>query len=178
MNIALIGMPGSGKSTVGERLAHTTGRRFLDIDRLLEIAHGKTIADLLRSEGEVKFMAIEEKQILELKEIYNAVIAPGGSVVYSEKAILHMRSISEVLFLDVGLKDIVRRIGIQPRGIVGLGEMGMEELYRQRKKLYEKSAHINVEVPSGQSEDDTLKSVIGALLGVQRHPAEPAMAYL
>ena len=84
-NIVLLGMPGSGKSTVGVLLAKSLGMRFIDTDLLIQEQEGKLLSEIIREEGLEKFIAIENRVNAEV-QAENSVIAPGGSAIYGEKA--------------------------------------------------------------------------------------------
>ena len=82
-NIILIGMPGSGKSTLGVLLAKALGRRFVDTDLLIQEREGRLLQDIIDHDGIEKFLQIEEQVLLSV-DVEHAVIATGGSVVYSQ----------------------------------------------------------------------------------------------
>lgn len=140
--VTLIGMPGSGKSAVGRVIAMRLGWEFIDTDLCIERRFGKKLQAVVDQVGTEEFGRIEEQTVLGLAGEGPAVISTGGSVVYSEAAMRHLASISTVIFLDVPLPQLHRRIARQPaRGIVGMGDGGLEELYRNRFELYHKYAH-------------------------------------
>jgi len=88
-NLALIGMPGAGKSTLGVLLAKRTARSFLDSDLLIQQAEGTSLQEIIEQRGIEVFRHIEERVVLEI-DCSDAVIATGGSVVYSEIAMEHL----------------------------------------------------------------------------------------
>lgn len=143
MNLTLIGMPGAGKSTIGKKLAGELKYNFIDIDKKIEKIEKKSIQKILDSLGEKGFVLVEEREILKLNGVSNAVISPGGSVIYSKKSMELLKKISVIIFLKSSLKKIKKRIyNINNRGIVGLREKGFEKLYKEREKLYNKYANI------------------------------------
>ena len=93
-NIVLIGMPGSGKSTVGVLLAKLLGYDFLDSDLLIQKAEGKRLYEILRDSGNDYFIKLEDKINAEIN-CKNTVIATGGSVVFCEKAMEHLHTPSQ-----------------------------------------------------------------------------------
>ena len=103
MNITLIGMAGAGKSYTGKALARKLGYSFIDIDIVIEKKLKKKLHDVVCSIGDRGFVKLEEKTILALKNPKNTVISPGGSVVYSKKAIEHLRKAGPVVFLKTFL---------------------------------------------------------------------------
>ncbi len=152
-------MPGSGKSTVGKELAGRLDYSFIDIDRLMEKNEGQPVQRILDRLGDEKFLQLEEMTVLSLKP-YNAVISPGGSIVYMEKAIEFLRENSTLIYLDVPLPVIKERISREPaRGIVG---GSAEEVFAERKPLYERYADVTV---SGErSVDSTVEVILKYLL--------------
>jgi shikimate kinase len=137
MNITLIGMSGVGKTRIGSLLSAQLGYRFIDIDRIIENNNSKTLQQLIDDSGTKKFLELEEKAILSITDTDNIVISPGGSAIYSEKAMNFLKSISTVVFLDATLDEIKRRTAdFSDRGIVGLKEKGLETLFAERLPLY------------------------------------------
>ncbi len=143
-NIVLIGMPGSGKSTVGVILAKKTSRAFLDTDVLIQTTAQKTLQEIVDRQGTSALRAIEEKLILSLS-VENHVIATGGSAVYSERAMARLRSGGIIVFLDADLATIRERIGdFSTRGLARRPEQGLAELFEERLALYKRHADITV----------------------------------
>jgi len=144
-NITLIGMPGSGKSTLGRALADRLGYEFVDGDEIIR-SMGGALQHIIDSHGEKRFLEIEEAALLSLGG-KGKVFSPGGSCVLSSAAMNHLRSISVVLFLDVAYANLVKRLsldGVELRGIVGLKELGLQEVYKKRRPVYLKYAHVVV----------------------------------
>lgn len=143
-NITLIGMPGAGKSTIGIILAKNLGLGFIDSDVLIQINQQKTLQQIIDESDHLNLRAIEEEEVLRIN-IHNHVIATGGSVVYSERAMAHLRSISKIIFLDVGFDELIKRIhNFETRGIAKNDDQTFEELFNERKKLYMKHAEITI----------------------------------
>jgi shikimate kinase len=136
MNITLIGMSGAGKSHVGKDLAKRLPLELFDVDDEMEVLHGKPLQDILDEIGEEAFMKEEEAMVLTLSPLRNCVISPGGSIIYSEAAMKHLKEISTILFLDVPCAVIEARIDSAKRGIVGLKHKTFSELYEERRPLY------------------------------------------
>ncbi|MFQ7452785.1 MAG: shikimate kinase [Flavonifractor plautii] len=99
-NITLIGMPGSGKSTVGVLLAKALGFQFVDVDLLIQQREGALLQELLDNRGVEPFLDAEEAAICSLA-CTGAVIAPGGSAVCRAGAIGHLRALGRVVYLHV-----------------------------------------------------------------------------
>lgn len=145
-NVTLIGMPGAGKSTVGIVLAKVLGYDFIDSDLLIQKSEGKLLWEIMRDVGNEEFARIEERVNSEITA-ERCVIATGGSVVYGPKAMEHLRAISTVVYLKVSCTTLERRLGdLTRRGVVLAPGQTLPDLYAERVPLYEKYAHITVNV--------------------------------
>ncbi len=164
-NVILIGMPASGKSTVGVLLAKKLGYGFIDTDLLIQKREGKLLCDILKERGAEGFIAAEERVNGELVAD-RCVIATGGSVVYGEKAMKNLRSLGKTVYLKAGAAELERRLrgeDIFARGVVmkKKGET-LAELLGERAPLYEKYADVTV-CCDGKSLDETADAVAAAL---------------
>lgn len=163
-NIVLIGMPGAGKSTLGVVLAKILNYDFLDADLVIQNKHGKTLQTLINEYGPQGFLDVENQDLQEIN-VHRTIIATGGSAVYSDRAMEHLRSIGTVVYLQISYKELANRLGdLQERGVVMKGGMGMSlaDLYEERLPLYEKWADIIVDVEK-TSITKAAKKVAGAL---------------
>ena len=160
-NIIFIGMPAVGKSTIGVVAAKRLGMRFVDTDLLIQEQEGRLLHEIIEEAGEDGFLAIENRVNREL-HVENSVIAPGGSVVYSDEAMRHFKEIGTVIYLKVSYQTIRRRIrNPQQRGVVLREGQSFQELYEERVKLFEKYADITIE------EDQlSIEETIGKVLSV------------
>jgi shikimate kinase len=141
MNITLIGMPGSGKSYIGEKLAQSPGYTLLELDRVTEQRHQKPLQAVLDQIGEVAFLTEQAHDaIVETTGRVNLVISSGGSIIYSPEAMQHLKAVSKIIYLKTSIETITQRIKEIPRGIVGLHHKTFEELYIERTALYEQYA--------------------------------------
>ncbi len=144
-NIVLIGMPGSGKSTVGVILAKKTSRGFVDTDVLIQTAQGQTLQDIVDTRGYKALRTIEEDLLLGLS-VRDHVIATGGSAVYSDKAMAHLKSEGRIVFLDADLATLEARIGnFSQRGLAKRPEQSFADLFEERRALYHKHADITID---------------------------------
>jgi shikimate kinase len=142
MNITLIGMPGSGKSTVGMALAQRMGLHFVDVDQVIIKKTGQTLAEILDAVGDDGFRKVEERINADL-DVQDSVIAPGGSVIYGASAMAHLREISTVVYLQVEHDELLRRLGdLHARGVSILPGQTFRDLYEERCPYYERYAHI------------------------------------
>ncbi len=143
-NIILIGMPGSGKSTVGVVLAKNLGYHFIDSDLLIQEREHRLLSEIIEQEGLDRFNEIEEEVNASI-EADRCVIATGGSAVYGPKAMEHLRSIGTVVYLEVSYEETADRLGdLAKRGVSIRKGQTLKELYDERVPLYEKYAHITV----------------------------------
>lgn len=139
-NIILIGMPGSGKSTCGVLAAKALLKNFFDTDLLIQNIENKRLQEIIDEKGNAYFEAAEEKAILSL-DIQGTVIATGGSVVYSEKAMQHLKKLGKVIYLHLDYKTMEKRISnITTRGVVLREGSTLKDMYNERLPLYEKYA--------------------------------------
>ncbi len=144
-NLVMIGMFGSGKSTVGRQLAEKIRYDFVDVDQLIERRYQKPIKRVLDQLGMKGFMKAEEEVILTLRTRH-CVIAPGGSAVYYPKAMRHLKSLGLCLFLKVSLAQVKRRMGDwSGEPVVRRGGNTLTALFRERKPLYERYADLTVD---------------------------------
>lgn len=143
-NITLIGMPGAGKSTVGIVLAKVLGMDFLDSDLLIQKREKKLLWEIIAERGIDGFAQVEETVNSSI-EVEDTIIATGGSAVYSEKAMRHLKEISTVIYLRVSCKELHRRLGnLKNRGVTIKEGQTLEDLFEERSVLYEKYADITV----------------------------------
>jgi len=144
-NVVLIGMPGAGKSTVGVLLAKAMKMPFIDTDLLIQDKHGCFLQELVDAHGFEAFIKIEESVILSLN-VTNHIIATGGSVVYSEAAMNHLKSSGILVFLDTKLYQLERRLkNVHKRGIAMKGNQTLASLHEERFPLYNKYADIRID---------------------------------
>ena len=139
-NVVLIGMPGAGKSTLGVVLAKILGYEFIDADLLIQSKLDKTLQKIIDACGPDGFIEVENEVLCTLSAS-RAVIATGGSAVYSDEAMNHLKSIGTVVYLRVSYEELESRLGgLHERGVVMKNGMGMSlaDLYEERRPLYEK----------------------------------------
>ena len=137
-------MPGAGKSTVGIILAKIMSFGFIDTDVLIQINRQKSLQEIIDETDYLNLRKIEEEEILKIN-VGNHVIATGGSAVYSERAMSHLQSISNIIFLEAGVEEIRRRIhNFETRGIAKAGGQTFQELFDERQVLYKRYAEFSV----------------------------------
>ena len=167
-NVILIGMPGTGKSVVGRALAERLGYTFIDADDVIVKTTGKTLPEILRTDGLDAFLEIEAG-VGETMDYEDTVIATGGSMVLSEKAMEHLKENGVVVWLETPLSQISDRMpeDLVDRGIAAPSGMTIREIYREREPLYARYADLIV--ASRDGEDNTARQVetIMRTVGIQ-----------
>ena len=144
-NITLIGMPGAGKSTIGVVLAKVLGYQFLDSDLLIQKQEKRRLSEIIEEEGYKGFKDVENRGNASI-EAENTVIATGGSVVYCEEAMEHLKSIGTVVYLKLSLNALSKRLGnLKGRGVLLREGQTLTNLYEERTPLYEKYADIVID---------------------------------
>lgn len=141
MKIYLIGMPGSGKSTVGRKLAHRLGLKFIDTDSQIEKEQKRKITDIFNNEGEVYFRDLESAKLLELKDLDNVLVSTGGGVVVRNKNKYLMDGL--VIFLDANPILLKRRLEFSKNRPL-LNSYSIDYLYKSRIESYRKFSNVKV----------------------------------
>ena len=158
-NIIFIGMPASGKSTVGVVVAKRLGYDFIDTDLLIQKQEGRLLKDIIADVGNESFLEIEN-QVNKSLVAENAVISPGGSVVYCEEAMLHFKEIGTVVYLKTSYEDIHNRISnAKNRGVVLREGQTLKDVYDERVTLFEKYAEYTIS-EEGLDLEETIDRVL------------------
>lgn len=163
-NVVLIGMPGAGKSTLGVVLAKILGYEFIDADLLIQGKLDKTLQKIIDACGPDGFIEVENEVLCTLSATH-AVIATGGSAVYSDEAMRHLSSIGTVVYLKVSYEELESRLGgLHERGVVMRNGMGMSlaDLYEERSPLYDKYADLTIDI-DGLSVRDAARRLVDQL---------------
>lgn len=155
-NITLIGMPASGKSTVGVLLAKRLGYSFVDVDIVIQEKEGRLLKEIIAEQGLDGFMEVENRVNAGL-DVHKSIIAPGGSVIYGKEAMEHLKEISTVVYLKLSYEAVKARLGnLVDRGVVLKDGMTLLDLYEERVPYYEKYADITIDetgMDAGQTVD-------------------------
>nr|WP_291233635.1 shikimate kinase [Frisingicoccus sp.] len=144
-NIILIGMPGAGKSTVGVVLAKALGYNFVDSDLVIQKETGKRLFEIIDEVGIDEFLNIENR-INAALSVEKSVVATGGSVIYGEEAMEHLKSIGKVIYLKTDYESLEKRLGnLLKRGVAIRSGNTLLDLYNERVPLYEMYADITID---------------------------------
>ena len=144
-NLILIGMPGCGKSTVGVVLAKALGMDFIDSDLVIQKVAGKRLSQIIDESGDAGFREVENRVNAQL-QAENSIIATGGSVIYGEEAMHHLKSIGTVIYLKLSYASIEERLGdLHARGVTIQPGWTLRDLYNERCPMYEKWADVIVD---------------------------------
>lgn len=161
-NLIFIGMPAVGKSTVGVVVAKRLGKRFVDVDLVIQEQEKKLLREIIADVGEDGFLKVENRVNAGI-EAENSVISPGGSVVYCEEAMRHYKGIGTVVYLKASYQTIKRRIrNPKKRGVVLREGQTLRDLYNERVPYFEKYADITV-CEDGCRIEETIENVLNAV---------------
>ena len=161
----LIGYRGTGKTTVGQLLAHRLGWDFVDADVHLEAKRGKTIKEIFASDGEASFRDSESATLRELSARARCVIATGGGIVLREKNAALLRTSGFVVWLTADASTLAQRIQADPtttarRPNLSMGGMAeIEELLRVREPFYRECADLEIDA-SGTSPESIVETIL------------------
>lgn len=157
-NIILIGMPASGKSTVGVILAKLIKYRFVDTDLILQEETDQTLIEIIAERGLDGFLQLENEVVAGL-DTRRSVIATGGSVIYGEEEMANLKRLGTIIYLKHRYEVINSRLtNITTRGVAMQEGQTLRDLYRERTPLYEKYADITLEA-DGLTTEQTVEAV-------------------
>ena len=161
-NILMIGMPGAGKSTVGVLLAKDMSMNFLDVDVYIQGHEGRRLQDIIDNDGIDIFKELEEKYLMDIN-VDKYVISTGGSAIYSEAGINHLKRTSVVIYLSINLETLKERLGdFSTRGVVIKPGQTFLDLYEERCKLYSAAADLILDC-NGKTQDEIVAEIRNSL---------------
>ncbi len=159
-SIVLIGMAGVGKSTLGIALSKSLGFGFIDLDDYILRKDGKTVQEVIDSEGEAAFLKLEKRRMYEI-DFPHKVVAPGGSIIYHPDLMEYLKQHTTLVYLEDSLENIEARLtNVSVRGIVGLKNKTIKQIYDERKPLYSQYADIIINYQE-KSEDQLTIEILG-----------------
>lgn len=162
MNVILVGMPGAGKSTIGVILAKRITFDYIDSDINIQQKTGESLQETMDRDGYLKLRDIEEEVLCELNTDHS-VISTGGSAVYGEKAMHHLKKDGLVVFIRASLSELKRRVNnYENRGIARRPDQSFQDLFIERDLLYNKYADIVVDSANG-NQDHMVEEIISSL---------------
>jgi len=155
-------MPGAGKSTVGVILAKCLSKDFVDTDLLIQNRHQQSLQEILDRYGYLRLREFEEQEILRL-HVKDTVVATGGSAVYSEKTINHMKADGKIVYLKLGVNWLLNRINnFETRGLAKPKEQTFHDLFKERERLYERYAQITIDC-ADKNHEEVVEEIISKL---------------
>ena len=159
-NIILTGMPGCGKSTVGVILAKTLGMDFIDTDLIIQLQQNEKLQALVNKYGTERFREFEDQALLSVTAEKNTVLATGGSAVFCEKGMAHLKQHGVCVYLEVSCEELIRRLtNIKTRGIAAKKGLTVADIFRERSPYYEKYADYRVKCDDMHIEDVVAKII-------------------
>ena len=161
-NIVFIGMPASGKSTVGVVVAKRLGYKFVDTDLVIQEVEKRLLKEIIAEEGNEGFLRIEDRVNAEIQE-ERAVISPGGSVVYCENAMRHYKETGMIVYLHTSYETISNRLhNAKNRGVVLKDGQTLKDLYEERTALFERYADLTIS-EEGRDLEEIIEEVLRVL---------------
>jgi shikimate kinase len=139
-NFYLIGMPGSGKSTIGKEVSQKTGMLLIDADFYLEEKENRKISEIFKEVGEDFFRCLETKYLKELSDNENIIISTGGGVVIKEENIEIMKKSGKIIFIDTPCEKILENSSLSDRPLLSGDKNKIYDLYNSRYEKYKKNA--------------------------------------
>ena len=144
MVITFVGMPGCGKSCMGRAMSGKLKMKLIDSDKLIEKRYGKKLQELIDELGVVEFRRIEEEVLMSI-EGDNMIISTGGSAIYSDAGMKHLKELGKVFYLFCSYETMRERLGdFSKRGIVLKPGQTIKDLYDERAPLYKKYADVTI----------------------------------
>lgn len=159
-NIILIGMPSSGKSTIGKALAERLNADFIDTDSLLRESQKMDLKDIVINFGHKHFLRVQEEEILRIN-VEKCIIATGGSVIYSKNTMDHLKSLGCIVYLQIPIEELKARIKTERR-FAKRSDQSFSELYNERIPLYERYSDFTVNC-ANKSVDAIVDNIIDIL---------------
>jgi shikimate kinase len=161
MNYFLIGMMGSGKTTIGQLVADRLNLSYYDTDQLIEEKKGKSIARIINEEG-MDYFRILEKDLLTNFPYTQSIISCGGGIILDHDNVQQMRSLGKTIYIDVGVETLIDRLrqtNQEERPLIKENlDLSIREIFKNRQNIYKQSADITIDC-DGLSINEVVKQV-------------------
>lgn len=157
-NVILIGMPGSGKTTLGQLISQRLNMKFCDVDHYIEKKEGRKILDIFKSHGEAHFRKMETRAVEAVSEYKGHIISSGGGIVKNPQNINAFNKNDIIIFINRSVKDIISDIEVGRRPLLKNGKEKLYDLYKERISLYKK--YCDHEVINDTSLEGTVEKAI------------------
>ncbi len=159
-NLIFIGMPSSGKSTLGRLLARELDRPFIDTDDVIREMNGCELHEIMDRDGLDGFLQREVEAICTV-DVDNTVIATGGSAIYSPAGMKHLGKIGTVIYVAISYETLEKRVGDPHlRGVVLAPGKTLRDLYEERVPLYEKYADLTLVQADGETTRESVSRLL------------------
>lgn len=145
IKISLIGMPSSGKTTIGEALAKKLSFDFIDLDTMVELREGISLIDVMNAKGADYFRNMEYDFLKEISSDKKIVISPAGSIIFQKDAMKWLEDNTFIIFLNTPLRIIEQRLAEKPKAVAGLSERGLQSICDERMPIYNKHANYTID---------------------------------
>lgn len=156
-NIVLIGMPGCGKSEIGEILAHKIHMKFIDVDTFIESSKSCSITDIFKN-GEEVFRDVETNAVMKLSQNHDVVISTGGGVIKRYENIINLKKNSIIIYINRPIENIITDINIEGRPLLAKDPGRISKLFEERGPLYNK--YCDYEVMNISEIEDVVHNII------------------
>lgn len=161
-NVILIGMMGSGKTTIGPKLASRLGFRFVDMDALIESMQGITVQRIFDMYGEAHFRKLEVDLTSKLANVTSTVISTGGGIVTNAQNTIELRKLGKVVYLKASIEQLEANLGGNFDNRPMLQKHSLHAILKVRQSLYESAANLIIDV-DGKSSEALVEEIIIAL---------------
>lgn len=145
-NLILIGMMGSGKSTIGRAICEQTGWKHLDTDKMIEEMQGMTIREIFDRYGERHFRSLEAKLIDQLKSVESTVISTGGGIILNPLNTMVLKDMGIIVYLKASPETLIANLEGHTESRPLLDHQSIDVIYRVRNPLYTNSAELVIDI--------------------------------